>query len=69
MVGSADFLVFMPNGRTLCVLERRLRLADWRRPKGLTRAPEQVIDLKSIITMNNLDVKTIAHAHGFGQAL
>ena len=28
--------------------------------------PEQAIDLYRVITMNNLDVQTIAPAHGFG---
>ena len=35
-------------------------------PRDLARTPEQMIDLYRIITMNNLDVKTIAPAHGFG---
>ncbi len=35
-------------------------------PRDVVRTPEQMIDLYRIITMNNLDVKTIAPAHGFG---
>lgn len=35
-------------------------------PRDLARTPEQMIDLYRIITMNNLDVKTIAPAHGAG---
>jgi glyoxylase-like metal-dependent hydrolase (beta-lactamase superfamily II) len=35
-------------------------------PRDLARTPEQMIDLYRIITTNNLDVKTIAPAHGFG---
>lgn len=35
-------------------------------PRDPVRTPEQMIDLYRIITMNNLDVKTIAPAHGFG---
>jgi glyoxylase-like metal-dependent hydrolase (beta-lactamase superfamily II) len=35
-------------------------------PRDFVRTPEQAIDLYRIITANNLDVKTIAPAHGFG---
>jgi glyoxylase-like metal-dependent hydrolase (beta-lactamase superfamily II) len=35
-------------------------------PRDRGRTPEQMIDLYRVITMNNLDVKTIAPAHGFG---
>jgi glyoxylase-like metal-dependent hydrolase (beta-lactamase superfamily II) len=35
-------------------------------PRDLARTPEQAIDLYRVITMNNLDVKTIAPAHGAG---
>jgi glyoxylase-like metal-dependent hydrolase (beta-lactamase superfamily II) len=35
-------------------------------PRDPARTPEQMIDLYRIITMHNLDVKTIAPAHGFG---
>jgi hypothetical protein len=34
--------------------------------RDLARTPEQAIDLYRVITMNNLDVKTIAPAHGAG---
>jgi hypothetical protein len=30
------------------------------------RTPEQMIDLYRVITMNNLNVKTVAPAHGAG---
>jgi glyoxylase-like metal-dependent hydrolase (beta-lactamase superfamily II) len=35
-------------------------------PRDPARTPEQMIDLYRVITMNNLDVKTVAPAHGFG---
>jgi glyoxylase-like metal-dependent hydrolase (beta-lactamase superfamily II) len=35
-------------------------------PRDPVRTPEQMIDLYRAITMNNLDVKTVAPAHGFG---
>ncbi len=35
-------------------------------PRDVVRTPEQMIDLYRVITMNNLDVRTIAPAHGFG---
>ncbi len=35
-------------------------------PRDFVRTPEQMIDLYRVITMNNLDVKTIAPAHGAG---
>jgi glyoxylase-like metal-dependent hydrolase (beta-lactamase superfamily II) len=35
-------------------------------PRDPGRTPEQMIDIYRVITMNNLDVKTIAPAHGFG---
>jgi glyoxylase-like metal-dependent hydrolase (beta-lactamase superfamily II) len=35
-------------------------------PRDVVRTPEQMIDLYRAITLNNLDVKTIAPAHGFG---
>ena len=35
-------------------------------PRDPARTPEQMIDLYRVITMNNLDVKTIAPAHGSG---
>jgi hypothetical protein len=34
--------------------------------RDLARTPEQAIDLYRVISMNNLDVKTIAPAHGAG---
>src|SRR3984893_8358104 len=35
-------------------------------PRDFARTPEQMIDLYQVITTNNLDVKTIAPAHGSG---
>jgi glyoxylase-like metal-dependent hydrolase (beta-lactamase superfamily II) len=35
-------------------------------PRDIIRTPEQMIDLYRVITMLNLDVKTVAPAHGFG---
>ena len=35
-------------------------------PRDFGRTPEQMIDLYRVITMNHLDVKTIAPAHGSG---
>jgi len=35
-------------------------------PRDLGRTPEQAIDLYRVITLNNLDVRTIAPAHGAG---
>jgi glyoxylase-like metal-dependent hydrolase (beta-lactamase superfamily II) len=35
-------------------------------PRDFGRTPEQMIDLYRVITMNNLDVKTVAPAHGAG---
>jgi glyoxylase-like metal-dependent hydrolase (beta-lactamase superfamily II) len=35
-------------------------------PRDTVRTPEQMIDLYRIITMLNLDVRTVAPAHGFG---
>jgi glyoxylase-like metal-dependent hydrolase (beta-lactamase superfamily II) len=35
-------------------------------PRDPVRTPEQMIDLYRVITMNNLDVKTVAPAHGSG---
>jgi glyoxylase-like metal-dependent hydrolase (beta-lactamase superfamily II) len=35
-------------------------------PRDPVRTPEQMIDLYRVITMNNLDVRTVAPAHGSG---
>jgi glyoxylase-like metal-dependent hydrolase (beta-lactamase superfamily II) len=35
-------------------------------PRDVARTPEQMIDLYRVITMNNLDVRTVAPAHGAG---
>jgi glyoxylase-like metal-dependent hydrolase (beta-lactamase superfamily II) len=61
----ANLLVYMPT-------EKLLFWGDGYNPpqgddpRDPVRTPEQMIDLYRIITMNNLDVKTIAPAHGFG---
>jgi glyoxylase-like metal-dependent hydrolase (beta-lactamase superfamily II) len=61
----ANLLVFMPK-------EGLLYWGDGYNPpvgndpRDLARTPEQMIDLYRIITLNNLEVKTIAPAHGFG---
>jgi glyoxylase-like metal-dependent hydrolase (beta-lactamase superfamily II) len=61
----ANLLVFMPK-------EGLLYFGDGYNPpagddpRDPGRTPEQMIDLYRVITMNNLDVKTIAPAHGSG---
>ena len=61
----ANLLVYMPA-------EKLLFWADGYNPpagddpRDPVRTPEQMIDLYRAITMNNLDVKTIAPAHGSG---
>lgn len=61
----ANLLVYMPT-------EKLLFWADGYNPpqgddpRDTARTPEQMIDLYRVITSNNLDVKTIAPAHGFG---
>jgi glyoxylase-like metal-dependent hydrolase (beta-lactamase superfamily II) len=61
----ANLLVYMPA-------EKLLFWADGYNPpagddpRDFVRTPEQMIDLYRAITSNNLDVKTIAPAHGFG---
>ncbi|HMA74638.1 MAG TPA: MBL fold metallo-hydrolase [Xanthobacteraceae bacterium] len=61
----ANLLVFMPK-------EGLLYYGDGYNPpagddpRDPARTPEQMIDLYRVITMNNLDVKTIAPAHGSG---
>jgi glyoxylase-like metal-dependent hydrolase (beta-lactamase superfamily II) len=61
----ANLLVYMPA-------EKLLFWADGYNPpagddpRDFVRTPEQMIDLYRVITSNNLDVKTIAPAHGFG---
>ncbi|HKD29213.1 MAG TPA: MBL fold metallo-hydrolase [Xanthobacteraceae bacterium] len=62
---AANLLVYMPA-------EKLLFWGDGYNPpagddpRDTGRTPEQMIDLYRVITMNNLDVKTIAPAHGFG---
>jgi glyoxylase-like metal-dependent hydrolase (beta-lactamase superfamily II) len=61
----ANLLVYMPN-------EKLVYWGDGYNPpagddpRDIGRTPEQMIDLYRVITMNNLDVKTIAPAHGAG---
>src|SRR6266436_5899599 len=61
----ANLLVYMPA-------EKLLYFGDGYNPPAgddsldPARTPEQMIDLYRVITMNNLDVRTIAPAHGSG---
>jgi len=60
-----NLLVFMP-GSGLAFWGDGYNPPEGNDPRDLARTPEQTIDLYRIITMNNLDVKTIAPAHGSG---
>jgi glyoxylase-like metal-dependent hydrolase (beta-lactamase superfamily II) len=61
----ANLIVFMPK-EGLVFWGDGYNPPEGSDPRDLARTPEQAIDLYRIITMNNLDVKTIAPAHGFG---
>jgi glyoxylase-like metal-dependent hydrolase (beta-lactamase superfamily II) len=61
----ANLLVFMPK-EGLVFWGDGYNPPQGNDPRDLVRTPEQMIDLYRIITLNNLDVKTIAPAHGFG---
>jgi len=61
----ANLLVYMPR-EGLVFWGDGYNPPEGTEPRDLARTPEQAIDLYRIITMNNLDVKTIAPAHGFG---
>ncbi|HEY6254359.1 MAG TPA: MBL fold metallo-hydrolase [Xanthobacteraceae bacterium] len=61
----ANLLVFMPK-EGLAYWGDGYNPPEGSDPRDPGRTPEQMIDLYRIITTNNLDVKTIAPAHGFG---
>jgi glyoxylase-like metal-dependent hydrolase (beta-lactamase superfamily II) len=61
----ANLLVYMP-GEKLLYWGDGYNPPEGNDPRDLARTPEQAIDLYRVITANNLDVKTIAPAHGFG---
>jgi glyoxylase-like metal-dependent hydrolase (beta-lactamase superfamily II) len=61
----ANLLVFMPK-EGLLYWGDGYNPPQGNDPRDLGRTPEQMIDLYRIITTNNLDVKTLAPAHGFG---
>ena len=62
----ANLLVFMPK-EGLVFWGDGYNPPEGNDPRDLARTPEQMIDLYRVITMNNLDVKTIAPAHGAGR--
>jgi glyoxylase-like metal-dependent hydrolase (beta-lactamase superfamily II) len=62
---AANLIVFMPK-EGLLFWGDGYNPPEGTDPRDLARTPEQAIDLYRVITMNNLDVKTIAPAHGFG---
>jgi glyoxylase-like metal-dependent hydrolase (beta-lactamase superfamily II) len=61
----ANLLVFMPK-EGLLYWGDGYNPPEGDDPRDAARTPEQAIDLYRVITMNNLDVKTIAPAHGAG---
>jgi glyoxylase-like metal-dependent hydrolase (beta-lactamase superfamily II) len=61
----ANLLVYMPSEKLLYWGDG-YNPPEGNDPRDLARTPEQAIDLYRVITANNLDVKTIAPAHGFG---
>jgi glyoxylase-like metal-dependent hydrolase (beta-lactamase superfamily II) len=61
----ANLLVFMPK-ESLLFWGDGYNPPQGSDPRDLARTPEQAIDLYRAVTMNKLDVKTIAPAHGFG---
>ncbi len=61
----ANLLVFMPK-EGLVFWGDGYNPTEGSDPRDPARTPEQSIDLYRVITSNNLDVKTIAPAHGFG---
>jgi glyoxylase-like metal-dependent hydrolase (beta-lactamase superfamily II) len=60
-----NLLVFMP-GPGLAFWGDGYNPPEGDDPRDLARTPEQGIELLRVIMMNNLDVKTIAPAHGAG---
>jgi len=61
----ANLMVYMPNEK-LVFYGDGYNPPEGNDPRDFVRTPEQMIDLYRVITMNNLDVKTIAPAHGSG---
>ena len=61
----ANLIVFMPR-EGLVFWGDGYNPPEGDDPRDPGRTPEQMIDLYRVITMNNLDVKTIAPAHGSG---
>jgi hypothetical protein len=61
----ANVIVYMPKEGLLYYADG-YNPPEGNDPRDPGRTPEQMIDLYRIITMNNLDVKTIAPAHGAG---
>ncbi len=61
----ANLLVYMPK-EGLMYWGDGYNPPEGNDPRDFARTPEQMIDLYRVITMNNLDVKTIAPAHGAG---
>jgi len=61
----ANLLVYMPNEK-LVFWGDGYNPPEGNDPRDPVRTPEQMIDLYRAITMNKLDVKTIAPAHGAG---
>ena len=61
----ANLLVFMPK-EGLLYWGDGYNPPQGNDPRDPGRTPEQMIDIYRIITTNNLNVKTIAPAHGFG---
>jgi glyoxylase-like metal-dependent hydrolase (beta-lactamase superfamily II) len=61
----ANLMVYMPNEK-LVYWGDGYNPPEGNDPRDLARTPEQTIDLYRVITTNNLDVKTIAPAHGSG---
>jgi glyoxylase-like metal-dependent hydrolase (beta-lactamase superfamily II) len=62
---AANLIVYMPKEK-LIFWGDGYNPPQGSDPRDLARTPEQAIDLYRVITMNNLDVQTIAPAHGFG---
>jgi glyoxylase-like metal-dependent hydrolase (beta-lactamase superfamily II) len=61
----ANLLVYMPSEKLLYWGDG-YNPPEGSDPRDLARTTEQAMDLYRLITVNNLDVKTIAPAHGFG---
>ena len=61
----ANLMVFMPK-EGLLYYGDGYNPPEGNDPRDFVRTPEQMIDLYRVITANNLDVKTIAPAHGAG---